>query len=143
MEKPGQEDQVQQFAVAHARCLVRGDQALVQSLLLDALEIDSRAVIGDFDIDLPAFVEGAQEEAPLRGFSSGHALFRRLNAVIDGVADQVGERILDGFDEGLVEFRLLAFHLQADLFPTSRRQDHARRGEICSRCFRWAACGSS
>ena len=42
--------------------------------------------------------------------------------MIDRIADQVGERILDGFDKGFVELCFLAFHLQADLFPTTRRQ---------------------
>ena len=32
--EPGKKDQVQQFAVAHAGCLVRRDQALFQGLLL-------------------------------------------------------------------------------------------------------------
>ncbi len=46
--------------------LFRPQQALLDRLLLDARDVDPRAVVADFDVDLPAFVIGAQRQPPLR-----------------------------------------------------------------------------
>ena len=50
--------------------------------------------------------------------------------MIDGIADEVGERIFDRLDDGLVEFGLLALHLNVDLFPTRRGQVAHHPGEL-------------
>jgi hypothetical protein len=40
----------------------------------------------------------------------------QFDAVIHGIADQVGQRIPDGFDDGFVQLDILAFQVQFDLF---------------------------
>jgi hypothetical protein len=42
--------------------------------------------------------------------------------VIDRVADGVRQRIADGFEQTLVQFRFLAFHLQPHLLAEAERQ---------------------
>ncbi len=115
--EPGQEDEVQSLAIAQFLSLFRPQEPFLDGLLLDARDVDARPVVGDFDVDLPAFVIGAKAQSSLWRLARVGAYFRRLDAVVARVPNQVDERILDGFDDGPVEFRLLPFHLQLDLFP--------------------------
>jgi hypothetical protein len=50
-----------------------------------------------------ALVGGAQQEAALGGLAAGQPLGGRLDAVVDGVAQEVGERPLERLQEGLVQ----------------------------------------
>ena len=65
VEKPGQEDQVDQLAVGHAGGLLGRDQLGPDGLVADALRVDAAAVVGDLDDDLAALVEGVQEQPAL------------------------------------------------------------------------------
>ena len=73
-----QEDQVQRLALAQRSGLSGAEQALFDGLLLDARHIDARAVVADLDIDLAAFVIGAQSQRALRRLARARADFRRL-----------------------------------------------------------------
>ena len=46
----------------------------------------------------------------------------RFDAVIDGVAQQMGERIADGFDQRPIEFRVGPIDHQLHLFPAGHGQ---------------------
>ena len=116
----GQEDEVDAFALAHARGLFRRDQAFFDGFAADFVGVEAAAVVGNFDDDLSAFVKGAQEQAALGGFAGGHAPFGLFDAVIDGIANDVREGIFDGLDDGFVEFGFFAFHLDADLLAAHR-----------------------
>ena len=56
---------------------------------------------------------------PARILSRLHAVFGKFDAVVHGIADQVSERILDRLDDGLVEFGLLALHLDLHLLAAT------------------------
>ncbi len=58
--KTWKKDQVKNVAVLHARSLFGGDNTAFNRLPPDAVEIESGSVVRDFDVDLPAFVEGPQ-----------------------------------------------------------------------------------
>ena len=60
--------------------------------------------------------------------AGGLALLGRLDAVVDGVAHQVDQRVGQGFDQVLVEVGFLAHQLEVDLFLQVARQvaDQAR-----------------
>jgi len=58
-----EENEVVGFAVRQARGLVWAQETAFDSLLLDAIAIQSTAIVADFNIDLAALVEGAQQEA--------------------------------------------------------------------------------
>src|SRR6516162_9087874 len=61
--KAGYEDEVDDFAVAHARGLFGCDELDGDCLVADPDRIDAAAVIGDFDDDLAPLVEGTQAQA--------------------------------------------------------------------------------
>jgi hypothetical protein len=58
--KAGKENQVGDFAVGHARGAVGGNEAALDRLPPDTLQVEARAVVGYFDVDLPALVERSQ-----------------------------------------------------------------------------------
>ena len=58
-----------------------------------------------------------QFEPPLPGLARGDTAIQRLHPVIDGIPDEVDQRILDGLDDAAVELRLAAVHVDRDLLP--------------------------
>src|SRR5881628_2024684 len=87
----------------------------VKRPLPDPFHVQSAPIVRDREDHLPALMEGAHDELPLGGLAAGGALLRALDAVIDGVPDEVGERVPDRFDHGAVQLRLDAVHLEAHL----------------------------
>ena len=59
--------------VGHAGGLVGGDQPALDRLALDPLGSMPAAVVGDLDVDLSAFVKGAQGKPALRRLARGDA----------------------------------------------------------------------
>jgi len=53
-------------------------------------------------------------DGPLAGFPGFLSVFRRFDPVVDGVADQVDQRIADPIEDTPVEFDVLAGHLEFD-----------------------------
>ncbi len=49
VEKPGQENEVDDLSLAHPRGLVGGDQALLHRLIAELLESMPGAIVGDLD----------------------------------------------------------------------------------------------
>ena len=105
---------------------------LAMALAFSCSVVDAGAVVGDLDVDLAALVEGAQRtDGPPARLAGGQAGLRQLDAVVDGIADDVGERVLDGLDDGLVQLRLCAFHLDVDLFAAGQpARSRTTRGSL-------------
>ncbi len=85
---------------------------------------------------------------PVR-FAPLHAVFGKFDPVIDRIPHQVRKRILDSFDNGLVEFGSLALHLEADFLVAAQRHIAHRAGKLfqmfpmgCMRVFITRSCTS-
>jgi hypothetical protein len=126
----GKENQIYAFALAHARRLLRRDQAFFDSLAANSVAVEAAAVVGNLDDDLAAFVVRAQQQAPFGGLADRDASLGLLDAVVDGIAHNVRQRIFDGFDDRLVELGFFAFHLDAHLFAAHRRDVAHRAREF-------------
>ena len=113
VEKPGRKMSCSSSRSASCAARSGSDEAALDGLLANLVDGNAGAVVGDFDDDVAALLTGAQRERTFGILAGGLAHVRRLNAVVERVADRVGERVLDGFEQALVEFGLLAFHLQA------------------------------
>ena len=96
--------------------LFSGDDAAVDGFGANFGDVDALAVVDDFDVDLSALVIGAQVEEALAGFARSLAYLGCLDAVVNGVAQDVGHRVLDGFDDGAVQLGGLSVHDQFDFF---------------------------
>ena len=80
----------------------------------DAIVIDAAAVVFDFDVDVVAAMIGADETRAVFGFASVAARVGVFDAVRDGIADEVNERIGNLLDDVVVEFGLLADEIEID-----------------------------
>ena len=80
---------------------------------LDLFPIDAGAVVGHFDDDAARAVRGGQPDLALFRLACGEPRLSGLDAVIDGVADHVGQRIGKALDDRAVDFGRLALGAQA------------------------------
>ena len=106
-------------------------EILLHDLGAHTFDIDAATVVVDLDVDLAAFVEGAHQDATFARLAGRHALLRCLDAVVNAVAHNVRQRIFDGFNDGLVELGVLAFHLEADFLATHLGQIAHHPRELC------------
>jgi len=63
---------------------------------------------------LIAIAGRAQQNARNSRFAPGPSLIRVLDAVVDGIANNMQQRLKQHLDDGLVGFGVLAFHLKLD-----------------------------
>ena len=68
----------------------------------------------DLDDDAAGFVEGVEEQGPGVRLAPGPAHVQGLDAVVDGVADDVHQRVAELLHDGLVQLRVGAVDLQLD-----------------------------
>ena len=94
--------------------MLGGDDLLLDGLMLDAFGVDAAAVVADFDVDLAALVIGPQPDAAVARLAGRGAALGRFDAMVDGVAHQVRQRVTDRLDQSLVQLGLTALGLQAD-----------------------------
>ena len=111
----GLEDEIEGVAVADPGGLLGAEDGLGDSLLDDHREIDAVAVIADLDDHLVALVIGIEADGSFGRFTGGSALQRRLNPVIDGVAQQVHHGLGQSVQNALVEIGILALDDDVDL----------------------------
>ncbi len=92
-------------------------------------------VIGNLDHDAAAAMFGAEEDRALPGLAAGQPLLRQFNAMVERVAQQMGQRIGELLDDGLVDFGSLAADHQADVLAEVGRDlphqaGHAREHRL-------------
>ena len=101
--------------VGRGELRARGDEAVAHGLGVDAIGVEAGAVVDDLDDDVAALVRGAQAQRRLGRLAGGGAALRRLDAVVDAVADHVHQRVVDVLDDLAIELGLLALQHQLDV----------------------------
>ena len=109
----GQEDEIVDLIVAERS--VRAYQPAVARLLQHTLGIDTGAVVLDLDDDAAAAMLGREPDRAFFGLACSRAIGRRLDAVIDRVADDMGQRIAEAFDDRAIDFGVFARQFQLHL----------------------------
>ena len=104
-----------------AAACVGGHEALLDGLLAQDAGVHAAAVVLDGDHDHPVGVAGVEAELALGRLADRDALLGRLDAVVEGVADEVAQRVADLLEDGPVELGLLALDDQRDLLAQLRR----------------------
>ena len=105
-------DEVGDFRVAHGReSFARYHVAFFRNLA-NLRDVDSAAVVRDFDQHVLAFAKSAQEDRRDGGLAGGGACGRGLDAMVHRIAKHVHERLHEDFDDGLVRLRVFALEDQ-------------------------------
>ena len=105
------------------------DQALLDGAGAHRLHIQAASVVTHPNQYVGAGVPGRQVNGTSGRFPGSAAGFRRLDAVIHAVADQVNQRIVQLIDHGLVEFGIGALDGEIDLFVQIAPRDREPGGE--------------
>ena len=110
--EPGPEDQCKNFSFSQPVRFVRGEKAFLHGLGFDFVRVNAGPVVGNFHDNLIAVVIRSEMDGSARRLSVSHPLFGALDAMTDGIADQVGQRFGDNIEKTLVQIGLLAAHHQ-------------------------------
>ena len=87
------EDQLNGLLLGHGQGLLLGDDPALHRLLLDLLGVDTRTVVGHLDDDAAALLIGRDLQDSLLGLADGAPVLAPLDAVVQGVADQVHHEV--------------------------------------------------
>src|SRR5439155_19154830 len=82
--------------------------ASIRGSLLDAFVVNASAVVFDFDVDMVAAMISAQGDATGLGLAREGAALRKFDAMRDGVANEMDERVGNLLNDVVVEFGLAA-----------------------------------
>src|SRR5690554_3259669 len=115
-------DQVNLLRAGHFGGTLSRDEAGVHGLLGEPVAIDTATIVHDADVDRIARLTGGHGQDACFALGGCAALGRRLNAVIDGIADDVQQGITDQLDHLAVEFDLAALDLDEDLLAEFGRK---------------------
>ena len=110
VEKPGGEDQVDRPRGRYIRAACSAVMTPL-STALAAIALAGRCRAPSSEISMltwPPSWKARRARRALGGLARGLARLRGLDAVVDGVADEVGQRVLDGLEDGLVELGVVA-----------------------------------
>src|SRR3990167_4668392 len=136
------EDQVVAFELVEPIGRVLVQQALLHGLVAQYIGVHALAVVGNRQEDVIAFLLGRQHHLAAARLARGLALFRGFDAMVDGVAHQVHQRIGQRPDQVLF--------VGGFFFFTLRARSRTRRGKRpktfligCMRVFITAVCRSA
>jgi len=110
-----QEQEGQQLGFAHLRYGVGRRQAALDDVALEALKVDARAIIAQFEDQQPGLVRGAQADRTSLRFARQQAPLGQFNAMVDGIAQQMGQGRFEFFQHITIDLGFLAFDVQMHL----------------------------
>ena len=113
--KAGQQQQGQEFLVAHPGEFLREPQTLPDRLPLDRLAIDSPTVVADHNRDLIAQMPHHQRKATRPRLALGLPFVGPFDAVVATVPHQVCQGIGEYVEDALVQLQLRSRYIERDL----------------------------
>jgi hypothetical protein len=106
------------------------DGSALDGFVPDASGIDARAIVGDFEGHLSAFVQSVKRQHSLGGLAEFDPPFGEFDAVIHGVSHKMGEKIVDGFEQGAVEFGVFPSVSIRTCLPQATLTSRTTRGTL-------------
>src|SRR6056297_3221660 len=113
--KPRSENQVVDLFVAQVTA-VPFNNPFADRLFQNLCLVQTAAVIFDGDPDLSLLVPGGQPNGSLLLFAGSGPFFGGFQAVVERIAQQVDQRVGDGFNNRFVDFSLFANQFQINFF---------------------------
>ena len=122
VEKPGWKSSSAAALASIASTASAGMRPRSAALRATLARVDAAAVVAHGDDHVAAGVAGGDLQRARGRLARRDALLRRLEAVVERVADEVHERVAERVDHGAVELGLLAHELELDLLAELRRE---------------------
>src|ERR1700722_7376107 len=124
----GCEDDLEGCLLVHHRDRCLGKQPFLDHTALELFGVQSFAIVLDFDYDVGASSIGGEIDAADGGLAVPHAVGFGFDSMARGVADDMSERIADGIDDRLIQFRVFATYMKLDvLVEAARNVTHQAR----------------
>ena len=120
--QPWQEYQLKRSLLAHAGRGFRRQQTLFDGFPLERGGVEPAPVVGDLNRHAARLMKRSQGQLSGRVLAFCPAFLRRLETMVDGVADHVNQRIADLFEDGLVQLDSLAFDDEPDFLSERPRE---------------------
>ena len=112
--KARQENQADSICVVHVVCFFLGNHAFLYSLTANDICIDALAIIRYHDDYIIAFMTGDKSNLTSPWLAFGFTILRMLNAMVQGITEQMHERVTDFIDNRTIQLRLLTFDGKID-----------------------------
>ena len=138
VEKPGANTRFASWRLVYVHRLFQRDQTPFHRALPHPVQVDAGSIIGDLDVDAVLPMERAETQMTGDRLAGSGSLFGSLDAMINGVAQDVGQRVPDGFEQARSNSVSEPSISTVTCLPQDR-PGRAPDGETCSRGFRWAA----
>ena len=88
---------------------------MLDRLGYDLVAVNPAAIVGDFNHHLIALMVGLHTDSALCRLAGGGPLGGRFDAVIHGVADEVGQRLAQNVENALIEVGVFAAQFKLHL----------------------------
>ena len=126
----GVEDEVELGGMIHRGGLAGGQDLLRPGLLDQSIDVDAAAVVGDFDEDLVARLTRGDDQAARFALARRAAIRRRLDTMVDRIADDVEQGIAHQLDHLAIQLDVGALNGQCHKLAElpGGIADHARQG---------------
>src|SRR5208337_2236801 len=129
------EDEVKGVLVADAIGVVGFDEAVANGVLANEIEVHAAAIVANFDNDLSALMVSLERDGAARGFAGAEAHVGGFDTMINGVADQVGERLGERVKNPFVQVGVFAGNFQGDVFAAEFGDIADNPGEAAEQLF--------
>src|SRR5579884_3260730 len=124
------ENEVENLRRAQFSDLLFGNESLLDRLTAHALHIDSGAIIADCHLNLVTLLPRLDPDGSLTRFAGRYTQFGAFDSMIERVAHEVNQRIVDVLHHVLVELGFLAADQELDLFSVSTRHIAHQAGKF-------------
>ena len=114
--KARSKDQLPRFGLGHFGGLFGRDDTFLDRLGFEFFGVETVAVVTDFDLHAARQMRSGNAHVAGGGFASCNACGGQLDAVVGGVANEVGERVGKPLEKGAVELDVIADGFELDFF---------------------------
>ena len=104
------ENKLQGLGITDPPGCIIGQHTHINGFVFHSLRINTGAIINNLNYNGTGLLSGGEGKRPRIGFTRSQPIRRYFNTMIATVSDDVGQRILEGRQNGTIQFRVLTFH---------------------------------
>ena len=102
--------------------MIRGHRSHRDAFVEKLLPVETSSVIGNSNHDAPSRMKRRQQEIPRGRLLRGLTFTRQLDAMVNGIPDQVDQRFIYNVHHAAIDLRVLVIECQNDFLSQFVRQ---------------------